>query len=118
LEIGRDAVEGDYFSTHYHPDADNPVTRKFVEDYRKRWDGKTPDGLAACGYDSALVLADAIKRAGSTDPQKLRDAIAATKDFPGATGTISINAERNAVKPAVILQVKNGKFNYLQTVTP
>jgi branched-chain amino acid transport system substrate-binding protein len=118
LEIGGDAVEGNYFSTHYHPDADNPVTRKFVEDYRKRWGGKTPDGLAACGYDSGLVLADAIKRAGTTDAAKLRDAIAATKDFPGATGVISINENRDASKPAVILQVKNGKFNYLQTVAP
>jgi branched-chain amino acid transport system substrate-binding protein len=118
LEIGGDAVEGNYFSTHYHPDADNPVTRKFVEDYRKRWGGKTPDGLAACGYDSGLVLADAIKRAGTTDAAKLRDAIAATKDFPGATGVISINENRDASKPAVILQVKGGKFNYLQTVAP
>lgn len=118
LEIGRDSVEGNYFSTHYHPDAENPVTHKFVEDYRKRWGGKTPDGLAACGYDSGLVLADAIKRAGSTDPQKLRDAIAATKNFPGATGNISIDAQRNASKPAVILQVKDGKFHYLETVSP
>ncbi len=118
LEIGRDAVEGNYFSTHYHPEADNPVTKKFVDDYRKRWNGKTPDGLAACGYDSVLVLADALKRAGSTDAKKLRDAIAATKDIHGATGTISINDHRDAIKPAVILQVKNGKFNYLETINP
>lgn len=118
LEIGHDAVEGNYFSTHYHPDAENPVTHKFVEDYRKRWNGKTPDGLAACGYDSALVLADAIKRAGSTDAQKLRDAIGATKNFPASTGNISINEHRDATKPAVILQVKGGKFNYLETVNP
>ncbi len=118
LEIGREAVEGNYFSTHYHPEADNPVTKKFVDDYRKRWNGKTPDGLAACGYDSVLVLADALKRAGSTDAKKLRDAIAATKDIHGATGTISINDHRDAIKPAVILQVKNGKFNYLETINP
>ena len=77
-----------------------------------------PDALAACGYDSALVLADAIKRAGSTEGPKVRDALAATKDFPAVTGTISINEQRDATKAAVILQVKDGKYKYLETVAP
>jgi len=74
--------------------------------------------MAALGYDSALILADALKRAGSTDSQKLRDALAATKDFQGATGKTTINAQRDATKAAVILQVKDGKFKYLETVEP
>lgn len=117
-EIGKDAVEGHYFSTHYHPDVGSDVSKRFVESYRKRWHGKTPDALAACGYDSAIVLADGIKRAGTTDGAKLREALAATKEFQAVTGKITINPQRDATKSAVILQVKDGKFKYLETVAP
>jgi branched-chain amino acid transport system substrate-binding protein len=118
IEIGKDAVEGHYFSTHYHPDVGSERSKKFVENYRKRWKGKTPDALAACGYDSAIVLADAMKRANSAEGMKVRDAIAATKDFDAVTGRISIDAQRDATKSAVILQVKGGKFAYMETVAP
>jgi branched-chain amino acid transport system substrate-binding protein len=118
FEIGGQAVEGNYLSTHYHPAVGTELSRKFVENYRKRWNGKTPDALAACGYDSALILADAIKRAGTTESAKLRDAIAATRNFPAVTGTITINESRDATKPAVILEVKGGKYEYLETVEP
>ncbi len=64
------------------------------------------------------MLADAIQRAGSTDGPKVRDALAATKDFPGVTGNITINADRNAVKPAVILKVENGKCLLVETIKP
>ncbi len=118
MEIGREAVEGHYFSTHYHPEVGTELSRKFVTNYQKRFGGKKPDALAACGYDSALVLIDALRRAGSTDGRKLRDALAATRDFPAVTGTITINAQRDATKSAVILQVKDGRFKYLETVQP
>ena len=118
VEIGKDAVEGQYFSTHYHPDVGSDKSKQFVANYKKRWNGKTPDALAACGYDSAIVLADAMKRAGSTDGTKVRDAIAATKDFEAVTGKLTINPQRDATKSAVILQVKGGKFAYLETVSP
>ena len=77
-----------------------------------------PDALAALAYDAAKILADAIKRAGSTDGEKVRDAIAATKDFQGVTGTITINQERNAVKPAVVLKVEGGKYKLIETIKP
>ena len=93
-------------------------SRKFVENYKKRWQGKTPDALAACGYDSAIVLVDAMKRAGTTDGTKVREAIAATKDFEAVTGRLTINQQRDATKSAVILQVKGGKFAFLETVSP
>ena len=118
VKIGQDAVEGDYFSTHYAPDVATPNSQKFVADYQKRFNGKTPDAMAALGYDSAMILADAIKRAGVTDGPKVRDALAATKNFDGVTGITTINAQRDATKPAVILQVKDGKFKYLETVNP
>ena len=69
-------------------------------------------------FFSHPVLVDAMKRAGSTDPMKLRDAIAATRNFPAVTGNITIDENRNATKSAVILQVKDGKFQYLETVQP
>jgi branched-chain amino acid transport system substrate-binding protein len=118
VKIGQDAVEGDYFSTHYAPDEDTPQSKSFVAAYEKRYGGKVPDAMAALGYDSVMILSDAIKRAGATDGPKIRDALAATKDFACATGTTSINAQRDAVKPAVIIQVKEGKFKYIETVNP
>jgi branched-chain amino acid transport system substrate-binding protein len=118
IEIGKDAVEGHYFSTHYHPDVGSEKSKKFVENYKKRWNGKNPDALAACGYDSAIVLVDAMKRAGSTEGKKVREALTATKDFEAVTGRLTINEQRDAVKSAVILQVKGGKFAFLETVAP
>ena len=117
-KIGGDAVEGKYFSTHYAPDMATQKSRDFVAAYKKRFNDKVPDAMAALGYDSALILADAIKRAGTTDGPKVRDALAATKDFEGVTGKITINEKRDATKAAVILQVKDGKFKYLETVEP
>ena len=118
VNIGQDAVEGDYFSTHYAPDVATEKSRNFVADYKKRFDGKVPDAMAALGFDSVTLLADAIKRAGTTDGPKVRDALAATRNFAGVTGTMSINEQRNATKPAVILQVEHGKFKYVETVNP
>jgi hypothetical protein len=78
----------------------------------------SPDALAALGYDSMRVLADAIQRAGGTDSAKLRDAIAQTKNFVGVTGSITIDKDRNAVKPAVVLKLQDQKFVYDTTIYP
>lgn len=117
FEIGGDALNGCYLSNHYSVDDPSPAIQKFVKDYRERYK-QTPDALAALGYDAAKILVDAITRAGSVESEKLRAAIAATKDFPGVTGKITINEERNAVKPAVVLKIQNGKFVYVETVNP
>jgi len=117
-EIGKEAVEGNYFSTHYTPEAGGEKGKAFVEAYKKRYNGKVPDAMAALGYDSAMVLFDAIKRAGTTEGPKVRDALAATKEFEGATGKTTLNAQRDAEKAAVILQVKSGKFSYVETIAP
>jgi branched-chain amino acid transport system substrate-binding protein len=109
---------GTYYSTHFSPTSIDPLAQKFVTAYKARYNGKVPDAMAALGYDSAMVLADAIKRAGTTDGQKLRDAIAATRDFPGATGLTTLDANRDASKPAVIITVKDGKFEYVETIKP
>jgi branched-chain amino acid transport system substrate-binding protein len=116
-EIGGTAMNGCYFSNHYAADDPSPVVQKFVNDYKAKYN-QLPDALAANAYDAARILADAMTRAGSTDGEKVRDAIAATKDFPGVTGNISINEERNAVKTAVILKVENGKYLLTETIKP
>ncbi len=116
-EIGGPALNGCYFSDHYSTDDPNPEVQKFVTEYKTRYH-QVPDALAALGYDAARILADAIQRAGSTDGAKLRDAIAATKDFPGVTGSITINKDRNAVKPAVVLKIENGKYLLVETIKP
>ncbi len=117
-EIGKEAVEGNYFSTHYHPDVSSAKSKAFVESYKKRFSGKLPDAMAALGYDSAMLLADAIKRAESTDGAKVRDALAATKELEAVTGKTTLDAKRDAVKAAVIIQVKGGKFNFVESVNP
>jgi branched-chain amino acid transport system substrate-binding protein len=117
VPIGGAALEGDFFSTHFTADQDSPAVKSFVEKFQKKYNG-LPDCMGALGYDSAMILADAIKRAGSTDPKKIRDALAATKDFPGVTGNITIDADRNASKSAVIVTIKNGQFKYVETIAP
>lgn len=118
VEIGGVAVEGCYYSTHFSPAVPTPVVQNFVARFRRRWNGQTPDAMAALGYDSALVLADAIRRAGTTAGPELRDAIAATRNFSGATGLTTLDANRDASKAAVILTVKGGHFVLVDTVMP
>lgn len=116
-EIGGDAVQDCFFSTHYAPQSKDPRVVTFVRDYRKKY-GATPDALAAVAYDAARIMVDAIKRAGNTDRDKIRDEIAKTKGFPGVTGVITIDQDRNAVKPLVMVQVKGKDFVYKATVKP
>ena len=118
IKIGKDAVEGTYFSTHCAADSPGDKVAKFVEAYRKKYNGKTPDAMAMLGHDSAKILAEAIQKIGSTDAAKIRDALAATKDFDGVSGKITIDAKRDATKPMVILQVKEGKFKLVDTINP
>jgi len=117
VSIGGAALEGDYFSTHFSPQDTTPAVQNFVKKYEAKFKD-APDAMAALGYDSAMMLADAIKKTGATDGPKVRDALAGEKDFPGVSGNITIDASRNASKPAVILEIKNGAFQYVQTVAP
>src|SRR3954447_10822083 len=118
VKIGQDAIEGCYFSNHYSPDEDRPEVKKFVADFKARYGGKTPDAMAILGYDAMRIMADAINRAGDTNGDKIRDALAATKDFPGASGVTTIDKDHNAKKSVVILKIENGKFKYAGTVKP
>jgi branched-chain amino acid transport system substrate-binding protein len=117
VEIGGKALEGSYYANHLAVSDPDPAIQKFVSEYKSRYSA-IPDALAGLAYDAANILFDAIKRANTTDGAKVRDAIASTKDFVGVTGRISIDQERNAVKPAVILEVKNGQLQKVEAIAP
>ena len=117
VEIGGAAMEGACLSNHYSVDDPSPAVRKFVDAYKAKY-GAEPDSIAATSYDAMRLIADAITRAGSTEGKRIRDALAATKDFPGVTGTISMDADRNPIKPAVVLRVEGGRFRFADSVAP
>lgn len=117
FKVAGAAINGSYYSNHYSPDSKDAVTQKFIADYKTEY-GITPDSMAALGYDAFNVLIDAMKRAKSVTRDDIKTALASTKDFPGATGKITINEERNAVKSAVVLKVVDGKAVYDSTVAP
>jgi branched-chain amino acid transport system substrate-binding protein len=105
--IGGKALNGSFFSNHYSPYDTDPAVQKFVNDYKARYNA-IPDALAATAYDAAKIMFDAIKRANSLDGKAIRDALAATKDFPGVTGKVTFNENRDAVKPIVMIEIKDG----------
>jgi branched-chain amino acid transport system substrate-binding protein len=119
INVGKAAVEGSVLSTFFDNDAAlTPNSKTFVGAYQKKY-GKQPSGTAVLGFDGYLLALDAIKRAGTIEPGKIRDAIAATKKFPGASGYVTFAAGSNdPVKSAVIKEVKGGKFVFKTTVNP
>ena len=118
VELGGKAVEGTYYSTYFSAENKAPEVRSFVERYKARWNGETPEGVSALGYDAMYLIAAAMERARTTDGPKLREQIAATKNFSGVTGKTTIDAKRNSEKPAVMLTVRNGKTEFFEQVTP
>lgn len=116
-EIAGTALDHSFFSNHYTSESQDPRVVAFVEKYKKVY-GSVPDGLAAMGYDAALVLIDALKRTPNQTPKEIRDALAETKNFQAVTGIISFNENRDAEKAAVVLEVKNKQFKFVETVNP
>lgn len=117
LDIGKDAVEGSTFSTFFS--SEKPITKeaqKFLDEYRKEYK-KEPAAVTALGYDAYILILDAIKRAGVADSVKIRDQLAATKNFEGSCGVINFDENRNAIKDAIIKQVVDKKFQYKETVS-
>jgi branched-chain amino acid transport system substrate-binding protein len=105
--IGGTALNGSFFTNHYSPYDTDPKVQKFVNDYKTRF-GTIPDALAATAYDAAKIMFDAIKRSPSLDGTAIRDSLAATKDYPGVTGNVTFNENRDAVKPIVMIEIKDG----------
>jgi branched-chain amino acid transport system substrate-binding protein len=117
FEGGGKAVEGSYFSNHYHVDDPRPSIQGFVNEYRAKFQA-TPDALAALGYEAAMVAIDAIERAQTADGPAVQKALAATKDFPSVTGAITLDAQRNAEKAAVVIQIRDGKRAFAGQILP
>jgi branched-chain amino acid transport system substrate-binding protein len=117
FELGGSALEGSYFSNHYSVDNPDPVLKAFLAKYQQAYGG-VPDSVAALSYDAAKLAIEAMRRAPDLSGPALRDAIAATKDFPGVAGRITLDANRDAVKQAVVLKVANGKTEFVTTVAP
>ena len=117
LKAGGADVNNSYFASHFSIGEKSDRTMRFVGAFEKMF-GHPPIALAALGFDAVGFVADGIRRAGTTEAIGLRDAMAATSDFPAVTGNITLDAERNPAKSAPVLRVSDGKFNYLETVAP
>ena len=116
-EIGGAALDGCYFSNHYSSQSTAPQVVAFVKKYNDRFH-HTPDALATLAYDAGGYLGYALKNAKSFSGADIRDALASVKKYPGVTGGITLDANRDPIKPAVVLEVEGGKANYVTTVNP
>ena len=116
-EIAGSAIDGSFYSNHYSQEDPNPKVQEFIKKYKAKYN-EVPDAMAILGYDAMRVTADAIQRAGKADPKAIRDALAATKDFPGASGKITMDANRNARKPIVVLRINGGKTELVDSLMP
>lgn len=117
IEMGGSAIDGTYFSSNFSADSSLPRAKDFTSDFKARYNS-SPDEVSALAYDSIMLLADAIKRAGTTSAPAIQQALATTKDFPGVTGAITFDQNRNPVKSAVVLEVKDGDFRPVTTIVP
>ena len=117
-EIGGKDINGSYFSNHFTTESTEPVVVDFLKRFKEKYNGETADGLAALGYDAGRILIAAIERAGEAKPELIRAEIAKTKDFIGVTGKITIDVQRNALKPAMIVKVDGNVNRYVTTVAP
>lgn len=118
-KLGESGLKNSYVTSHFSAYNPSLEVKSFVKKYETKY-SSPPDTFSALGYDTVYLLADAISRAGTTNGPELRNAIAKTKDFPSVTGKITINADRNAMKPVVILKLdeKLKKFVYRATILP
>lgn len=114
---GAAPLNNTFFSNHYSSQDTDPVVVKFIEAYKKEYN-QEPSALAALGYDAGLLMIDAIKRANSTDPAKIREALEQTKNLQLSTGTVTIDANHNPIKSAVVIEMKDGKQVFKEKVTP
>jgi branched-chain amino acid transport system substrate-binding protein len=117
LKNAGSALDGCYFCNHYSHEDQRPEVQEFVRRYQAKY-GRIPDSMAATGYDAARLLTDAMRRAPSLNGKDLAQAIAQTRDFPGVTGIITMDGQRNARKPAVILRLQGGRPSYFMTIEP
>ncbi len=117
IDIGGKSIEGSYFSDHYFVGDTRPIVKTFVTEYVRRHQ-KSPEANASLGYDALKIFVAAIQRAGSLDGKAIRDQIAATKDYEGVSGTITMGADRNPIKPVAMIKIENGQMQFAGWVKP
>ncbi|MGP7816923.1 ABC transporter substrate-binding protein [Niallia sp. 01092] len=115
---GKDALNNTYITNHYSSEDPDEKIQKFVSTFKEKNKDKNPDAFNALGYDSVYLLKDAIERAGSTDSEKVKNALAETKDLPLITGVVSIDKNHNPIKSATILEYKDGKQVFKSKINP
>jgi branched-chain amino acid transport system substrate-binding protein len=116
-EIAKEAANGSYFSNHYSTDSTDPVVQEFIQKFKTQFN-ELPDAMAALGYDAGKVLAMALMNAKEITPENIKNEIAKTKDFPGVTGVITLDAQRNAIKSAVIVKVEGNDKKFVTKMAP
>lgn len=114
---GAAALNNTYFSSLYSPEDSSDINKNFVAAYEKAY-GQKPDVFAALSYDSALLVAEAIKNAGSTEPAKISEAMAKINGFSGVSGSVTFDDKHNPVKSAVILEYKDGAQSLKTKINP
>jgi branched-chain amino acid transport system substrate-binding protein len=114
---GAEALNNTFFANHYSPDDNSPAIKTFVDSYKAEY-GETPDAFAALSYDATMMIIEAIKRAGSEDTVKIKDELAKTKDYQAVSGVITLNQTHDAVKSAVVIEMKDGKQTFKEKVNP
>lgn len=115
---GADALNNTYITNHYSSEDKDEKVQQFVTAFKAKHSDKSPDAFNALGYDSVYLLADAIKRAGDTDPAKIKDAMAATKELALVSGVVTIDEKHNPIKSATVLEYKDGKQTFKTKVNP
>ncbi|MDD4599722.1 MAG: ABC transporter substrate-binding protein [Negativicutes bacterium] len=114
---GAKALNNAFFANHYSPDDNSPAIKAFVAAYEKKY-GAKPDAFAALSYDATMMVIDAMKRANSFDPVKIKDELAKTKNYAAVSGSITLNETHDAVKSAVIIELKDGKQTFREKINP
>ncbi len=116
-QYGGETIERNYYSTHWHGDVSIEKSRRFVKRYEKKYGAIRNDGIPLC-YDAVMLLADAVKRANSSDPNRIRDALSTTTNFQGVTGSITLDQYGDPIKDAVILKFGKESPIYVKTIKP
>ena len=117
ITIGGKAVDGCYFSDHYFKGEPRPAVQRFVGEIRKRY-GRDPDANAALGYDALYIFANAARKSGSLDRKSIRDQIAATRNYRGVSGVITMGPDRDPIKPVAMIKIEGGTTHFVGWITP
>jgi branched-chain amino acid transport system substrate-binding protein len=116
-EYGGDAIDGCYHSGFWHPDPENEVSRTFVSRYKDRFSSEDIRFLGLF-HDAVFLLADAVSRADALEPAAIQHALAATENFQGVTGTITMDQNGDPQKPVPFFKIENGISVFIKTVVP